>query len=173
MTASYRVACAIARQEALVTVPYPDGKTGYSQGLGHFGVKPDAEPWTVEHSWAVFLDDVKERSRIVGNYIDVPMNQNEEDALVHFYFQAGNKIEVVAKLINDGEPKEAMSFLLTHNRNEAGEFRPGLARRRYMERRMFLFGDYGDETAKLKVWRGDPHTTAFQLIDFPPEGVVQ
>lgn len=149
-------------------VPYRDGKTGYSQGLGHFGVEPNAPAWTPEYAWSVFLDDVKERSRIVANYIKVPMSQSEEDALVHFYFQAGNKIEVVAMLINDGEPKEAMAFLLTQNRNESGEFRPGLARRRYAERRMFLSGDYGDETVKLKLWRGDPKTTPVEMIDFPP-----
>lgn len=150
-------------------VPYPDGKKGYSQGLGHYGVEANAPAWTIEHSWLVFLDDVKERNRIVSNYLKVPVNQNEEDALVHYYFQAGNKIEIVAKLINDGEPHEAMGLILSHNRNEAGEFSAGLARRRYRERRIFLFGDYGDETVKLKLWRGDPKTTAVEMIDFPKD----
>lgn len=175
MTVSYRGLCAIAREEAMVLVPYPDGKN-FAQGVGHNDplLKADSPPWTVEESWAKFIEDVALREKIVHNFIKVPMKQNEEDALVYFYYQAGSKIRSVAALINAGQPVEAMAMLLAYNRNEAGEFKLGLAGRRLREARMFLVGDYSDEATtvpKLKLWRGNPKSTPIELIDFPLEGV--
>lgn len=164
----------MAREEAVVLVPYPDGKH-YSQGLGHYdpALRPDSPPITVDQAWALFAEDLVPREAIVSKMVTVPLKQHEFDALVSLYYNKGNALRPVAELINAGQPMDAMGRMLAVNRDEKGVFKPGLAARRLREMQIFLKADYGDQpqpakpAPMLKLWRGDPKTTAFEEIPFP------
>lgn len=158
---------ALALEEALVLVAYQDGEH-MSWGFGHNdpALKP-GDTTTIERALALLAEDLTPREDIVARMIKVPMAEHENDALVSAYYNKGNKLVPVARLINVGERNEAMAALLTINRNDAGEFKPGLAERRMREMRMFLRGDYGDLSKKIKFYCGDPKTTQPEEMDFP------
>lgn len=178
MHVSYRGRCFIARHEALVTCAYPDGKNPdgsirYSYAFGHNGVSADATI-SVEDAWKLLRDDVEYRAEIVSRMLSVPQEPHQFDALVSSYYQAGNRIRPVVDLINLKRPDDAMRHFLTLNATAAGEFRPGLAKRRFQEMWLYMRADYSDraistEPAKLKYWNGPPATTPFVEVDFPPE----
>lgn len=172
MQTTYRGLCAIAREEAVVLVPYPDGRPGeFSIGIGHYDptLKADSPAITIEEAWELFRSDMAPRELEVAKMLKMSVVPQENDALVSAYYNKGSKVRPVIDLINKGEKMEAMALLLTINRNAQGEFKAGLASRREREMRMFLRGDYSDEekdVPKLKLWRGAP-IGAPELIDFP------
>lgn len=172
MQMTYRGLCAIAREEAMVLTPYPDGLAGqFSQGIGHFdpALTADSPSITVEQAWELFRADMAPREAEVAKMLKVPVIPQENDALVSAYFNKGSKVRPVIDLINAGDKMEAMALLLTINRNAKGEFKAGLASRREREMRMFLRGDYSDEARdkpKLKLWRGVPVGEP-EMIEFP------
>lgn len=163
------------REEAVVLMPYPDGEKPdhsikYSQGLGHSDplLTPASPPITVEQAFAMFADDLIPREKVVSRWLKVPVLQNEFDALVAGYYQAGSKMQRVVELINLSKPEEAMALFATFTRNQKGEFRVGLLGRRNREVRRYLKADYSDEAKpvpRLKVY--ETNLTDFREIDFP------
>lgn len=157
----------IARREAGVLVPYPDGwnkqanRKLFSQGIGHSDadLTADSPPITIPEMFARFKQDVAERDLVLGRRIKVPVEQHQWDALASLHFQSGNRYvwEIVA-LINDGKWDEAGQTFLLCDANLAGERKKGLAKRRIAEHILFNTGEYG-ELSPIPFWRGDPRTT--------------
>ena len=183
---SYRGACAAARHESCVIVAYPDGEFAdgrirYANGYGDNDPKWKAgDKTTPEEAWAAYLENLRERDKDLDRWIDSEILQHQYDALASAYYQAGSKIRGVIGLIDAGDEREAMALLATFNRKKdpktkAMVFSRGLHQRRTMEINLYMKGDYADmvadtlKPAKLKFWEGDPNTTPFREVDFPPE----
>lgn len=173
MKTSYKGICELLREEAIVLVPYPDGKPGeFSIGAGHLdpSLTADSPAITVEEAMRLFAEDMRPREAFVEKVVNVPMKQHEFDALVSLYYNKGSQLLPVAALLNEGRVGDAMAQMLTINRNAKGEFRAGLAKRRNREMLMFMEGDYTDapsEPPKLKLYRSLPTPTNHEFIDFP------
>lgn len=157
----------LGQEEALVLVSYPDGEHR-SIGAGHndSALTPDSKI-TLEEALALLAVDLVSREAAVAKMLKVPIKQWEFDALVDAYYNKGNLVAPVIDLLNAGHTGDAMAHLLTINRNKAGVFLPGLAKRRFREMQLFLYGDYGDLTT-IKVWRGPPSSTKPTIEPMPP-----
>lgn len=183
---SYRGACAAARHESCVIVAYPDGKfkdgrIRYSNGYGDNDPKWKAgDRITPEEAWQHFLENLRERDKDLNRWIDSKLPQHKYDALASAYYQAGSRVRGVIDLIDAGDEREAMALLSSLNRKKDNDtglmvFSRGLQQRRLMEINLYLKADYAElvpdtfKPAKLKFWEGDPNTTPFREIDFPPE----
>lgn len=167
MKTSYHGRCLTAQEEALALVAYPDG-THLSIGAGHndAGLKPGTTI-TIPQALALLGDDEASREAAISKALAVPVNQAQFDALTDAWFNKGTVIHPVIDLINKGDIDEAMALLLTFNRNKAGTFLLGLARRRQREAHLFMTGDYGDlSTVKVRV---GPAGTPFIIEPMPSE----
>lgn len=170
---TYKGRCAIARKEACVLKPYPDGDH-LSQGYGHNdpSLTLDSPAITFEEAWRWLGEDLKSREKIVNNWLTVEALPHEFDAIISGYYQAGRRMLPVVHLINSGEKLEAMALFLTINRNK-GIFSPGLANRRNAEMRLFTSADYTDAAKpkpKLRLYQENPFVNPdYTLVDPPPE----
>lgn len=172
---SYKGICELLREEAIVLVPYPDGKEGeFSIGAGHLdkALKADSPAITVEEAMRLFAEDMTPREAFVSKVVKVPIEQHQFDALVSLYYNKGSLLLPVATMLNDGRVGDAMAQMLTINRNAKDEWKLGLAKRRMREVQMFMEADYTDKEAvppKLKLYRERPTATNHEFVDFPPE----
>jgi lysozyme len=109
-------------------------------GYGHTG--PDVTPGlTITRETAlIFLQrDLTNASRCVSRLIDVPLTQNEYDALVDFVFNLGCGTfytSTMRKLINNGEIQSAALEFEKWD-HASGKVVAGLLRRRQAEEKIF------------------------------------
>lgn len=147
----------IARREGLALVSYTDGRY-FSIGFGHNDPKlKPGDTITVKEAFALLKEDVKPRAAEVTRMLKVPVNQHQFDALVSFYYQSGRKFvpDIISTLINVGDINHAAQLFPNCDTNSAGKHIPGLRRRRLLEQKIFLSGEYG-ELSPIPMWRGDP-----------------
>ena len=168
MQASFKCACLIAQEEAIVTVPYPDGPH-FSIGTGHNDPKltPSTPPITVEQALALLAADLIRRENDVTAALKAPLTQPQFDAIIDAYYNKEHAILPVIALINQGNVSEAMALLLTLTRNSKGIWLEGLAKRRLREVALFLHGDYGD-LSTVKVFRAYPFVASPDIVPMPP-----
>lgn len=162
-----RVLCT---EEACVLVPYPDGPH-LSVGFGHNDarLKLTDPPITVKRAIEMLREDLKSREADINRMLRFDAGargQRVFDALLDAYYNKGNQVRPVIELFNRGQETDAIEHLRTINKNAAGEYKAGLARRREREIGIWLHGDYGD-ISTMKLWRGDPHKTRPEIIPFP------
>lgn len=118
---------------------YQDQKGVWTIGWGHTaGVKEgDTCSQTQADSW--FLDDTHGASLEVIRTIDVPITQNQFDALVSFVFNVGSgnwSTSTLRRLVNGSSAEAAQEFLKWDHVNGAPN--AGLLRRRQAEQALFL-----------------------------------
>ena len=119
---------------------YQDGAGIWTIGYGHIqAVKPgdtctqeEADDWlNYDLDWAVLA---------VSRYVEVPVGQNQFDALVSFTFNLGVRSlreSSLLRLLNSG--KDSLTALEFPKWDKvAGEASPGLLKRRNAEMQMFL-----------------------------------
>jgi len=113
----------------------------WTVGIGHTG--DDVTPttvWTQEQADAQLLKDLEMYEADVLRYVNVPLTQNQFDALVSFTYNLGaNNLRrsTLLDMLNDGRYEGAADqFLLWVNRGS--KFEKGLTRRRKAERLLFL-----------------------------------
>lgn len=160
----------IARREALVLVSYEDGPHR-SIGFGHNDpkLKPGDEI-TAKEAFALLKEDVKPRAVRVTKLLKADLPQHAFDALVSLHYQSGNRyLPSIVALINNGRRYEAAMQLPNCDRNLAGVQVVGLHRRRLLEQKLFLTGDYGDDLDAIPFWRGNPHKTKPETYHVKPE----
>lgn len=167
MKGSREIVRVLCTEEACVLVPYPDGPH-LSNGFGHndAALQLGGPPITVQQAIDQLIADLAPREIAVTKMFESTPKQQEFDAILDAYYNKGNKVRPVVDLINRGSIDEALALLLTINRDANGVYRAGLARRRQREVNIFLRGDYGD-ISRMKLWRGNPHTTVPEIIPFP------
>lgn len=81
----------IKELETLQLKAYPDAG-GFSIGYGHFmGLKPKYSLINEAQADEFFKTDVSNVESEMRKYIKVPLNQNQHDALVSFFYNVGHK----------------------------------------------------------------------------------
>lgn len=144
MRTSDRAINFIADFEGFVGKIYKDAAGYPTIGYGHL-LKPGEEnkfSKGISKSEAIQLlkEDVREAERAVNRLVDVPISQNEFDALVSFTFNLGQgnlRSSTLLKKLNENDKEEAGNQFLRWNR-AGGKVLAGLVRRREAERDMFL-----------------------------------
>ena len=132
----------IADHEGLELTAYADPATGgepWTNGYGHTkGVKP-GDTCTKEQAMQWLAEDVETAEKAVLRMVDVPLSQNQFDALVSFVFNcgAGNfEKSTLLRLLNDLDYDGASEQFQRWNK-AAGKVMAGLTKRRHAEAALF------------------------------------
>jgi len=140
MAASQRLLDMIKKYEGFRESPYicPGGQLTIGYGKA---IKPGEYTSITKSNAEVLLrKTVAAFERSIKNLVQVPLNQNQYDALVSFAYNVGagafKKSELLKKL-NAGDYKGAADELPKWNKSK-GEVLKGLVRRRDEERKLFL-----------------------------------
>lgn len=132
--------------EGLVLKPYKDavgiatigyGNTYYEDGRK---VSLSDPAITEERATELLKMVVKRYEDAINRYVQVPITQNQFDALVSFAYNVGNenvRKSTLMKLLNRKQYTEAADQLLRWNK-AGGKTLKGLTRRRQAERTLFL-----------------------------------
>jgi GH24 family phage-related lysozyme (muramidase) len=136
----------MARREALVLVAYKDGKYN-AIGLGHNGpeVKND-DTITPKAAFTLFREDVLLREIEVWKLLRATVSQPTYDMLISMRYQSGNRyVPAIIGLLNDGhkiEDETVQKLWLAGDKNQAGTYMKGLAKRRRLEYLVAHTGQY-------------------------------
>jgi len=129
--------------ESLMLEAYPDPATGshpYTIGYGHTG--PEVHPGmriTQGVALSFLVDDVIKCEKAIKNLVEVPLTQEQFDALVDFTFNLGVynlANSTLLKLINQKRMMEADREFFKWNK-AGGKVLNGLVKRRAAEAAMF------------------------------------
>jgi len=132
----------IKKHEALRLEPYKDSAGLWTIGYGHLLKK--GEWWdsiTEEFAEELLRQDLAIAERAVNDYVLVPINQNQYDALVSLVFNIGIgnfKKSTLLKKINNGNDKDDIANEFLRWKKAGGYVIPGLLARREVERELFL-----------------------------------
>ena len=135
----------IKRFEGLELEAYQDIAGIWTIGYGHTG--PDVKPGmkiTEAEAEALLKRDLKPREEAVARLVNVPLNQNEFDALVSFVYNVGAEAfrkSTALKRLNKNDRIGAAEALTWWNKATVGGVLrevAGLTRRRAAERALFL-----------------------------------
>lgn len=133
----------IEQFEGLYLKTYNDGTGTLTIGYGHTTAAGPPKVYrgqtiTKEQADSILSSDLGKVEQQVTNYVKVPLNQNQFDALVSFHFNTGALGRSTAlKKLNAGDYTGCADALLAYNRG-GGRVMAGLVRRRQAERKMFL-----------------------------------
>jgi lysozyme len=134
----------IKQWEAFRSRPYNDGYGNMTIGYGHV-IKPGESFTEISHDQAlqILAQDVSWAVNAVNSYVQVPLTQNQFDALVSLVFNwgAGNFANsILLQKLNAGDYQGAAQRLGEHPVTSGGVFSQGLANRRASEKALFLSG---------------------------------
>lgn len=130
--------------EGLRLKAYKDSVGIWTIGYGHTKNVKFTDIITNAEATAFLLDDLQGFERIINSLVQVPITQNQYDAMVSLTFNIGGgnfKKSSVLRYVNQGEfTKAANSFLLFNKARIKGVLTvlQGLANRRAKERQLFL-----------------------------------
>lgn len=126
--------------EGLYLDAYPDPGTGgepITIGYGHTGGVELGESVTEEEAEDLLIGDLVNAERAIKDLIEVPLSQDEFDALVSFTFNVGSgalRDSTLRRRLNAGEPKAQVFREELPRWNKGGNgVMPGLVRRRAAE----------------------------------------
>lgn len=131
--------------ERCVLHPYNDGYGYMTIGWGHL-IKPGEHFTTITQQQAddMFIEDIKPYETTVSYSVQVPINQNQFDALVDFTYnegQGGFLHSSVLEFLNKKQYQTAADALTMYNKvhvNGKLVTSNGLTKRRAAERGLFL-----------------------------------
>ncbi len=135
----------LKRFEGLELEAYQDIAGVWTIGYGHTG--PDVQPGqriTEREAEALLRRDLKSREDAVSRLVNVPLNQNEFDALVSFVYNVGAEAfrrSTALKRLNRGMRMAAAEALTWWNKATVGGVLRevlGLTRRRAAEKALFI-----------------------------------
>ena len=137
----------IAKWEGCILHPYKDVAGYRTIGVGHL-IKPgenfpDGVPITKEKALEILANDVKACEDSLKLRINVPLNQNQFDAMISFGFNCGTGMYIlsdVCKSLNQGNYKDVPTLLLNWSKtriNGVLTFNQGLYNRRKSEGELF------------------------------------
>lgn len=100
-------AAELTAREGLRLKAYKDTKGIWTIGVGHTGPEVvEGLVITKDEAIAIFQKDVKWAEDAVNNKVEVPLNQNQFDALVSFIFNIGETAwykSTMLRLLNKGD----------------------------------------------------------------------
>lgn len=126
--------------EQLRLQAYQDQRGIWTLGWGHTGGVVEYQTCTISEADEWFTQDAHSACNAVMRAVDVPMTQNQFDALVSLCFNIGQGAfggSTLVKLLNNGHADQAADQFTVWN-HTAGQANPGLTRRRAAERALFL-----------------------------------
>lgn len=138
----------LMHHEASRLTAYQDVKGVWTIGYGHTGTV-DGIPIhrgmqiTAEKQAELFARDVNKFADTIRNNVNVPLTQNQFDALTSFAFNVGAgafKNSTLLKKLNDKDYQGAANEFLRWNKS-GGKYYQGLMNRREKERQQFLTPD--------------------------------
>lgn len=172
----------ILSYEEIILTTYDDGYGILTIGAGHTAMAGTPKPKigmkiTLHEAFDIFRRDLENYADDVRSEIDVPLSQNQLDALVSWHFNTG-KIgdSTLTKRLNSGEynsvPEEMARWKFAQ-----GQVSNGLVNRRNHEAAMFTSGVYGDRPVVVRQTKGGKIETlslaeiAELMEDVPARGV--
>lgn len=182
MEASRGVRRFLLCREGIVLAAYPDPvicSAGAGIQVPHMKA---GDPVTLTWTFATFRHGVDTRARELSARINVPLKQQEFDALLSIYYNKGNQYMPVSPRkpgdkyydcpdilspVNAGNLDGAADLIPLCDMNAAGNHVPGLRMRRLKEQAMLVHGDYSDEDT-IPFWRGMPKLTKRETYDLKP-----
>lgn len=100
-------AAELTAREGLRLKAYKDTKGIWTIGVGHTGPEVvEGSVITKDEAISIFQKDVKWAEDAVNNKVEVPLNQNQFDALVSFIFNIGETAwykSTMLRLLNKGD----------------------------------------------------------------------
>ena len=123
---------------------YEDEKDIWAIGWGHTAGVKMGDKWTQDKADNTLLNDIDEFEGYVNNYVNVPLTQNQFDALVSWTFNLGPgnlQSSTMLTKLNEKSYDEVPSQMKLWNK-AGGEVSPGLERRRNAEAAMFSGEDW-------------------------------
>ncbi len=134
----------IKKYEGCVLKAYKCPSGVWTIGYGHTnGVKSGMKITKVQ-ALNYLKQDLSVFEKVVTNYVKVPLNQNQFDALVSFLFNCGSgalKTSTLLKKLNSCDYNGAANEFLKWNKSN-GKVLNGLVRRRQEEKELFLKTNY-------------------------------
>lgn len=114
----------------------------FTIGWGHIKGVHLGMVWTQEHADEVLEEDVEAVELDVELLVQVPVNDNQFDALTMFAYNVGTGHDglggsTLLRLLNAGDYEKAADQFPRWNKSN-GQVQPGLVRRRAWERALFL-----------------------------------
>lgn len=138
---------AIARHEGLRLDPYLDEAGHWTVGYGHkLGPLESRDPITHARALELLQEDTESAVNAVNSLVNVPLSQQQFDALVSLAFNIGNgafRESTLLRLLNDGDYGGAAAQFAVWNkvtRNGVKVVSPILVTRRAREAELFASG---------------------------------
>lgn len=130
-----------AREQLRLTAYKPTPTDKWTIGWGHTGPEVvEGLTWVLSQAEAAFERDVQWAATAVMKHVDVPLTQNQFDALVAFVFNVGEPQfagSTLLKLLNENRPQDAAEEFERWTYQD-GKHLAGLAVRRGQEKALFL-----------------------------------
>lgn len=167
MLTSWNGTKAIACREALVLPAYWD-KTRWSKGFGYLATGAE-DSTTIEQAFADLRAHIAKNDLTIAKFLHCDVTQPQWDALSSLFYQRGTAaLEAVTDFYNRAAPIKAWKEFLNWPSGQDRIETEGHMKRRIREAAMSAYGDYGN-ISKYKLYRNDPHTSAYEMADFPTQ----
>ena len=134
----------IKKYEGCVLKAYKCPSGVWTIGYGHTAGVKSGMKITKAQALNYLKQDLSVFEKAVTNYVKVPLNQNQFDALVSFSFNCGTgalKTSTLLKKLNSSDYSGAANEFLKWNKSN-GKVLNGLVRRRQEEKELFLKTNY-------------------------------
>ena len=109
-------------------------------GYGNTKGVQEGDEWSEDHADHMLLVELEEYENYVNTSVDVPLGQNQFDALVSWTYNLGGgnlKASTMLKVLNSGDYEEVPNQIKRWNK-AGGKVLEGLVRRRQAEADMFV-----------------------------------
>ena len=134
----------IKKYEGCVLKSYKCPSGVWTIGYGHTSGVKSGMQITKDQALDYLKQDLITFEKAVTNYVKVPLNQNQFDALVSFSFNCGSgalKTSTLLQKLNSSDYNGAANEFLKWNKSN-GKVLNGLVRRRQEEKELFLKTNY-------------------------------
>ena len=134
----------IKKYEGCVLKAYKCPSGVWTIGYGHTNGVKSGMQITKTQALDYLKQDLSTFENVVTNYVKVPLNQNQFDALVSFSFNCGTgalKTSTLLQKLNSSDYNGAANEFLKWNKSN-GKVLNGLVRRRQEEKELFLKTNY-------------------------------
>ena len=134
----------IKKYEGCVLKSYKCPSGVWTIGYGHTNGVKSGMQITKAQALDYLKQDLSVFEKAVTNYVKVPLNQNQFDALVSFSFNCGSgalKTSTLLQKLNSSDYNGAANEFLKWNKSN-GKVLNGLAKRREEEKELFLKTNY-------------------------------
>lgn len=129
-----------SREQLRLTAYKPTPQDKWTIGWGHTGKEVvEGLTWVLSQAEAAFASDTQWAQTAVMRDVDVPLSQNQFDALVAFVFNVGEpqfKGSTLLRVLNTGDYAGAAGHFAEWD-HQNGKVLPGLDVRRAQERVLF------------------------------------